>query len=286
MLCIPLALSAQEVWFFPRKGGPIQVTGKLSLASDTITWDGGMVSLNSLQLIRFPIQGEKVFLKSRRLPVPVRSPLLLPGDQSLPSRYQARFRIPAPNTLILNPAFSKDGKPSGRTPRLFVSRKGILVRNPATPEEPAKPFGDLARQIRRGGAPDTLDVHLFVDRSTGTMILRTNHLPREPIRFPPDTNPAAFAHVGAISPVQDELLEDVVLSGWTHNNDPGADLDPGPGQQKIWLQNGDVLTGTLERMADGQVHFRLTSARTVILPTSRILEIHFHLAEPGLPESK
>jgi hypothetical protein len=286
LVSLILVSSARAEWVFPRQGDPIHVPDGLQLESGSLRWNGGEVSTDQLRLIRFPIQGENLLLQTEVLPVHVRQPLILPVEHPLPVRYQARFRIPSPNTLIIHPAFSTDGKPSDRTPRLFVSRKGILVRNPATPETPGNPLGDVARQIRRGGPPRTQDVHLFVDRSTGTLILRTNHLPREPIRFPSDTNPTGFDRLGAVALIQDERLENLVISEWTHNHDPAADLDPGPGQQTLWLQNGDVLTGTLERLTSKDIRFKLESSRTLVLPTTRILEIHFHLPEPGLPETE
>ena len=243
--------------------------------TDAATGRAVEIPLSALRVLRFPVANEKVLAQKAKQVLEIREPVRFKLAE-LPDGLQYRFTVPMETGLYFTPLVGPSGGARRNTFRFWIGEKRIHAQGRGVGRTQMNSMEKWNHGLPRG-TDDCVHVELFIDRKGETAHLRINHRHVQSWKIPtsyeeePEGDSWAVFRAG----IDPQHVEDFQVHGWTSRRYPDPEEDPGAGRDVVWLQNGDLLSGSVTGMKDGVIHLNLPSGTDIPLPAERVREIRF-----------
>jgi len=237
--------------------------------------------IEKVEVLRFPIVGEKLLAHKRREVLKIREPVRF-QVAPLPDGLQFRFTIPMEAGLYFTPLVGPSGGPRRNTFRFWIGEERIHAQGRGAGRSRMNSMEKWNIAIPRGTDRD-IHVELFIDRKGETCHLRVNHQHVKTWRIPTsyEENPEGGTWAVIRSGIDPQHITGFTAMSWSSRRYPDPEKTPAGHWDHIWLQNGDLLPGTVLGIGDGKVRVRLESGPEIPLPFERIREIRLASDKKG-----
>ncbi len=195
----------------------------------------------------------------------------------VPDRYQLELWLEwssSPN-LMLNPVADERGHPINRSLTIIFEQPRFWVRGAGGGRNQLQSF-DRVQGTYTPLPGKEAHLRFFMDRNSGEFVMRINGDVKATGKIPggtAETDPdKASVTLEPRQHFPQRIREGRVL-GWSEFMAADADLKAAGGTHQLWLQNGDVLGGTLLQAGEKGIQLRLKDGMELELPWSVILEV-------------
>lgn len=231
------------------------------------------IPLHAVRVLRFPVAGETLLAQKDRQVLEIRDPVRFKLAE-LPDGLQYRFTIPMETGLYFTPLVGPSGGARRNTFRFWIGEKRLHAQGRGVGRTEMNAMESWNRDLPRG-TDACIHLELYLDRKGETAHLRINHQHIKSWKIPTSYESKVEGDTWAVfrSGIDPQHIEDFSVHTWSSRRYPDPEERPGPDRDAVWLQNGDLLSGTVTGLEDGKLHITLDSDTGISLPTERIREI-------------